>query len=128
MSNTTAHQRLARGRQRLAREITKIQHRLRVTFEQDTDVDAISCAMIGQGYIVSQEVGHLSPGQVAYRMRIARDVFGLPSGVGFARQYRRGEGIAKDIREQMLPAIRASIAERLIAARKHPTAKTVPPV
>lgn len=117
---STTRQRLARGRKKLARDIQKIQHQLLVTFEAESDVDQVGVAMIGQGYKVSMEQGNASFGQVAYRMKLARDIFKMPRGVGFARQYHRGESeLAQEIREKMLPVVRAMIMDKLIKGRRH---------
>jgi len=122
---STKRERLVRGgRIRLAREIQKIQHQLLVTFEADADVDQVGVAMIGQGYVVSMQAGNASFGQVAYRMKLAREIFGMPKGVGFARQYHRGESeLAKEIREKMLPVVRAMIMDKLVKGRRHLRAK-----
>ena len=57
------------------RKLQKLQHRLKVTFERDSDTDAVLVAMIGQGYAVSSKETGLSDGQVAYRMKLAREIY-----------------------------------------------------
>lgn len=111
---------LARGRKRLARQIQKIQHQLLVTFEAEADVDQVGVAMLGQGYNVSMQEGNASFGQVAYRMKLAREIFKMPKGVGFARQYHRGESeMSQEIRQKMLPIVRAMIMDKLVKGRRH---------
>jgi len=109
------------------RKLQKIQHRLKVTFDGDIGaVDAVCCAMIGQGYGQSMLESGLSYGEVAYRMAIARKAYKLPKRIGFARLYHQGKGkMAEQIRKEVIPAIRATVMERLVAFRRHPTPKIV---
>jgi hypothetical protein len=110
---------------RLRKKLQKLQHRLKVTFEQVQDCDAVGVAMIGQGYGVSMEESGLTHGRVAYRMKLAREAYKMPKGVGFAQQYRQGKtALAVQVRQEVLPAIRATLMEVLPAWRKHPTPKT----
>ena len=107
----------------LRKKLQKLQHRLKITFEAGADTDAVLAAMIGQGYRVAEDISGLSTGAVAYRMKLARGIFGMPKGVGFAQQYRRGGGLASEIREQIFPAIRATVMTKLVKARRHPRAE-----
>lgn len=109
-------------------KLKKLAHRLKVTFESIQDFDAVACGMCGQGYAVSERESGCTPGQVAYRMKLARQIFDLPKGVGFSRLYQRGQGeVAERIRKQMLPGLRAEYMDMMIKARKHPTPKMAPP-
>ena len=112
-------------KKQLRKKLQKLQHRLKVTFEDEADTDAVLAAMIGQGYRVSERLSGLSTGAVSYRMKLARGIYGLPKGVGFAQEYRQGGGMAEEIREQILPAIRGTVMAKLAKARRHPTPKTV---
>lgn len=109
------------------RKQQKIQHRLKVTFEGDIPaVDAVCTAMIGQGYLPAMADNNLSYGEVAYRMALARKAYKLPKYTGFARLYHKGQTeLAKQIREDIIPAIRGMVMAKLVAFRKHPTPKIV---
>lgn len=111
---------------RLRKKLQKLQHRLKVTFERDSDTDAVLVAMVGQGYAVSSKESGLSDGQVAYRMKLAREIYKMPKGVGFAQEYRQGRSqLAQQIRAEVMPAIRGMVMARLVKARRHPTPKIV---
>ena len=112
-------------KKQLRKKLQKLQHRLKVTFEDEADTDAVLAAMIGQGYRVSERLSGLSTGAVSYRMKLARGIYGLPKGVGFAQEYRQGGGMAEEIRKQIFPAIRATIMSKLVKERRHPRIRVV---
>lgn len=121
-------QKLARGRaahEKNGKKLQKLQHNLTVTFEDANDFNAVAVAMLGQGYAVSELVGKCSRGQVAYRMKLARQIFGLEPRVGFAQLYRRGQSPIAEAMLSLLPALQAKLMDKMVAARRHPTPKTV---
>lgn len=120
---------MTNAQRRWEKKIEKLQHRIKVTFENTEDKRAIAPAFSGQGYDVSQEDSGLRPGQIAYRMKLAREYLELPKGMGIRRAYSKGElevngvNIPELVRTKMMPTIQALVLHGLVKHRKHPTPK-----
>ena len=105
-----------------ADKLRKLRNRITVIFESLQDLDAIAPTVIGQTYRVAEKASNLTQGQVAYRQQLARKLYGMPKGVGFAKQWRDGTSeFAKFAQPELLPAVRAMLLKELPRKRLHPT-------
>lgn len=98
--------------------------RLKITFLDAADVDTVATAMIGGSYNLAARECKRTKGEVAYRLKVARGIKGLPHGVGFAKQWRDGASdFARELRRQLLTGMRSHLMRELSHARAKPRAK-----
>lgn len=97
----------------------------RVTFESDTDANALAMAYLGQSDKSIQASCKLSTGQISYRLRKAKDV--MEQEVGFRTQWRNGTSkLFKQIKDDIIAVLREDIQRTLPEQIAKPDARTVP--
>ncbi len=100
--------------------------RISVTFRDRLDARIVGKVFFGQNYSAAMRATGKSPGQVAYRLRLARILYGLPKGKGLAWQWRNDEGgLAAKVLGKMLPALEVRIMRELSRRRARPTPEIV---
>jgi hypothetical protein len=104
--------------------LRKVQQRIKITFEGAQDRAAVLPSLIGGTYLRGEVASGLTKHQVAYRQALARKLYGLPKGMGFAKQWRNGTSqipFIREMQQDMLISVSAMLARELPKRRLHPT-------
>lgn len=97
---------------------------IKVTFASRADAEAIALAQLGQSDSVIERDCKLTPGQISYRLRKAKDLLGMKQG--FRTMWRRGEGpLVRRVKDEVLAVLRQDIQRNLPGKIIHAPARVV---
>lgn len=114
------------NRKQWRERLNKIQRKITVTFESLSDRRAVAPSMLGFTQYVAAEDAGLTIGQVRYRQKLARTIYGVAKGQSFSKQWRNGTSpFAQQVQSRLMPSLLAKLARDLPKARLHPAAEVV---
>lgn len=91
-------------------------------YESESQIEAVALAECGLSLAAIADVTGISKGRLSYGLTRAKNLDGLPKGVGYITQYRSGRSeLARMVVEQYLPHLKkeaSSVLPRLVRAKR----------